>query len=393
MNTLRRGSIVVGVDESALAGQAVRWAAEQAALEGRSVRLVRAVLPVPPGRQRPCGRRPARHPHVPAPARRGAAHPGARARAPGGTGGRGGGAARGHPPANAPAGRGERGAPPRPRLARAWPDAEPPAGVRRHRRRPPRHVPGGRAPSGPPRLGARRRRRRGRRDRRTRSPCSSSPSTRPASAVCRSGSSTTWWTRARPWSGRPAGRHAGTASGGRRLVAEAMAGLRERYPDVRSPCSCRSGCPTWSIAQAASRADLLVVGHHQRGPVGRLLFGSVSERPRARDLPRRRRTHEVVMTVTRIGELDVRECRELLAVGEVGRVALCTVAGPQIVPVSYVVDGASVVFRTTPYGVLGRHASRGRVAFEVDEIDRSPGSGGAWSRPGARASSTPQRWR
>ena len=83
------------------------------------------------------------------------------------------------------------------------------------------------------------------------------------------------------------------------------------------------------------------------------------------------------MTVTRIGELDVRECRELLAVGEVGRVALCTVAGPQIVPVSYVVDGASVVFRTTPYGVLGRHASRGRVAFEVDEID--PSSRVGWS--------------
>ncbi len=50
MTTLRRGSIVVGVDESALAGRAVRWAAEQASLEGRSVRLVRAVQPVPPGR-------------------------------------------------------------------------------------------------------------------------------------------------------------------------------------------------------------------------------------------------------------------------------------------------------------------------------------------------------
>jgi nitroimidazol reductase NimA-like FMN-containing flavoprotein (pyridoxamine 5'-phosphate oxidase superfamily) len=83
------------------------------------------------------------------------------------------------------------------------------------------------------------------------------------------------------------------------------------------------------------------------------------------------------MTVTRIGELDVRECRELLAGGEVGRIALCTTAGPQIVPVSYVVDGASVVFRTTPYGVLGRHASRSRVAFEVDEIDR--GSRVGWS--------------
>ena len=50
MNTLRSGSIVLGVDESALTGRAVRWAAEQAALEGRSLRLVRAVMPVPPGR-------------------------------------------------------------------------------------------------------------------------------------------------------------------------------------------------------------------------------------------------------------------------------------------------------------------------------------------------------
>jgi len=50
MNTLRKNSIVVGVDESALAGQAVRWAAEQAALEGRALRLVRAVPRVPSGR-------------------------------------------------------------------------------------------------------------------------------------------------------------------------------------------------------------------------------------------------------------------------------------------------------------------------------------------------------
>jgi nucleotide-binding universal stress UspA family protein len=50
MNTLRSGSIVVGVDEAASTGQAVRWAAEQAALEGRTLRLVRAVMPVPPGR-------------------------------------------------------------------------------------------------------------------------------------------------------------------------------------------------------------------------------------------------------------------------------------------------------------------------------------------------------
>ncbi len=83
------------------------------------------------------------------------------------------------------------------------------------------------------------------------------------------------------------------------------------------------------------------------------------------------------MSTTRTGELDLRTCRELLAQGEVGRVALCTPAGPQILPVTYVVDGTSVVFRTAPYGVLGRHAWHGRLAFEVDEIDVASRSG--WS--------------
>src|SRR6185436_10350586 len=49
MNTLQRGSIVVGVDEVALAGQAVRWAGEQAALEGRRILLVRAASAVTSG--------------------------------------------------------------------------------------------------------------------------------------------------------------------------------------------------------------------------------------------------------------------------------------------------------------------------------------------------------
>ena len=77
------------------------------------------------------------------------------------------------------------------------------------------------------------------------------------------------------------------------------------------------------------------------------------------------------------GELDIRECRELLAQGEVGRVALCTPRGPEILPVNYVVDGVSLVFRTAPYGVLGRHAWRDRIAVEVDEYDAATRSG--WS--------------
>jgi nitroimidazol reductase NimA-like FMN-containing flavoprotein (pyridoxamine 5'-phosphate oxidase superfamily) len=78
-----------------------------------------------------------------------------------------------------------------------------------------------------------------------------------------------------------------------------------------------------------------------------------------------------------VDELTVVECRDLLATREVGRVAVCTPKGPQIMPVNYSVDGASVVFRTAPYGVLGRHAWNGRIAFQVDHVDSDTRSG--WS--------------
>ena len=51
--------------------------------------------------------------------------------------------------------------------------------------------------------------------------------------------------------------------------------------------------------------------------------------------------------------------------------------GPGILPVNYVVDGDSVVFRTAPYGVLGQRAWNERIAFEVDELDPATRSG--WS--------------
>ena len=83
------------------------------------------------------------------------------------------------------------------------------------------------------------------------------------------------------------------------------------------------------------------------------------------------------MGLMNMGELSKVECRDLLLTRDVGRVAVCTPRGPAILPVSYVVDGDSVVFRTAPYGVLGRHAWNGRVAFEVDHVDPATTSG--WS--------------
>ncbi|HEX6874820.1 MAG TPA: pyridoxamine 5'-phosphate oxidase family protein [Nocardioidaceae bacterium] len=77
-------------------------------------------------------------------------------------------------------------------------------------------------------------------------------------------------------------------------------------------------------------------------------------------------------------ELTVEECTELLGAGVVGRAAICTPTGPYVVPVNYTVqDDEAVVFRTTPYSVLGTYGWTGEVAFEVDQID--PQSHQGWS--------------
>lgn len=78
-------------------------------------------------------------------------------------------------------------------------------------------------------------------------------------------------------------------------------------------------------------------------------------------------------------ELSVDECVELLAANLVGRAAICTPTGPYVVPVNYsVVKGdESLVFRTTPYSVLGTYGWAGEIAFEVDHIDAERHEG--WS--------------
>jgi nitroimidazol reductase NimA-like FMN-containing flavoprotein (pyridoxamine 5'-phosphate oxidase superfamily) len=68
-------------------------------------------------------------------------------------------------------------------------------------------------------------------------------------------------------------------------------------------------------------------------------------------------------------ELDHEKCLDLLTGGIVGRVAICTPEGPNIVPVNYAVVDDSVVFRTSPYSMLGTNAWHGRLAFEIDHLD------------------------
>ena len=74
--------------------------------------------------------------------------------------------------------------------------------------------------------------------------------------------------------------------------------------------------------------------------------------------------------------IDPDECRRLLAADEVGRLALIDGGTPSVFPINYVVDGDAVVFRTAP-GTKLSAGPRRRVAFEIDDFDRSRRTG--WS--------------
>ncbi|MEU4641835.1 universal stress protein [Micromonospora sp. NPDC023814] len=62
-----------------------------------------------------------------------------------------------------------------------------------------------------------------------------------------------------------------------RVVAESLAGLTERWPDVPVSRETVRGRPTTVLAEASRRAQLLVVGRQGRGELTGLLLGSVSQ--------------------------------------------------------------------------------------------------------------------
>jgi nitroimidazol reductase NimA-like FMN-containing flavoprotein (pyridoxamine 5'-phosphate oxidase superfamily) len=76
-------------------------------------------------------------------------------------------------------------------------------------------------------------------------------------------------------------------------------------------------------------------------------------------------------------ELGTAECWELLGVREVGRIAYVDDRGPMVVPVTYVVNDASLLVRVAPYSQLARHLPDAQAALEVDDIDYFTRSG--WS--------------
>jgi len=70
------------------------------------------------------------------------------------------------------------------------------------------------------------------------------------------------------------------------------------------------------------------------------------------------------------------ECRRLIAVGGVGRIAFGATSGPIVLPVNFAVVAGTIVIRTGEGTAIDGHAD-GPVAFEVDHIDEALSQG--WS--------------
>lgn len=75
--------------------------------------------------------------------------------------------------------------------------------------------------------------------------------------------------------------------------------------------------------------------------------------------------------------LDPETCWELLASSEVGRLAVSVARHPDIFPINYVVDKASIVFCTGEGTKLAAIATCPFVTFETDAYDTATGQ--AWS--------------
>ncbi len=78
-----------------------------------------------------------------------------------------------------------------------------------------------------------------------------------------------------------------------------------------------------------------------------------------------------------LDELERTECFRLLGLGAVGRVAFTDGALPAVQPVSYLLDGEEIVFRTRNGSKLAAATRHAVVGFEVDDFDLQARTG--WS--------------
>ncbi len=82
-------------------------------------------------------------------------------------------------------------------------------------------------------------------------------------------------------------------------------------------------------------------------------------------------------------QLDKSECLRLISPGGIGRVGYAGTFGPTVLPVNYVLHDGTIVFRTGQDSLMGEDLRTGiagaeyKIAFEIDEIDKSAQEG--WS--------------
>ena len=81
--------------------------------------------------------------------------------------------------------------------------------------------------------------------------------------------------------------------------------------------------------------------------------------------------------LTELTELHRADCLRRLAGGVIGRVVFTEAALPAAHPVTYLLDGEEIVFRTADGGKLAAATLRRVVGFQVDEIDLQARTG--WS--------------
>lgn len=181
--------------------------------------------------------------------------------------------------------------------------------------------------------------------------------------------------------------------------ALAAVGVGDDIPVIRET---RDGVATAVLAQACQGAELLVLGTRRHRRLTGLFLGSVSQYlvvhapcpvlvvhgPRSGHEPGepQRSGGATVAAAPAIGDgtagrglledIAEEECLALLQGQEFGRLAVVHGGQPVVFPVNYTVDGRTLAVRTDP-GTKLEWATLGRVAVEVDAIDRATHAG--WS--------------
>jgi nitroimidazol reductase NimA-like FMN-containing flavoprotein (pyridoxamine 5'-phosphate oxidase superfamily) len=88
------------------------------------------------------------------------------------------------------------------------------------------------------------------------------------------------------------------------------------------------------------------------------------------------RVEDDTSTGAEVEVITARECLELLATEQVGRLGVVVDGAPEIFPVNYTVDGDGILFRSAE-GLKLEGALHGPVVFEVDRLHSESRSG--WS--------------